>query len=273
MNFHLIPERIRIIWAIAKKDLKIAFRFPKNFLASQLIQPLKLFIIFGLVYQSFYVATGKSTIGQWRRMDYLPILLLGSIFYTSATYAFYRFRWAFYNEKYWKTIQALLIAPVSKLDFLIGSSIALVLELSVPVSCYVLLFCKYHPVSFPMLLFVLGILYLMILGILGISLMQGAFAISNENYLFVFDYFYAGLVFISCFFYSISAIPTQFQWLIQLNPVYHAVEIARTIVFHHLSQAKITFSMIYLSTFAVLMPVLGALFFRRMVRELGVRGF
>ncbi|GEM_PF-1243112 len=273
MSLVSIQERIRIIWAIAKKDLKLSFRFPKNFLASQLIQPLKLFIIFGLIYQSFYVATGKATIGQWRRMDYLPILLLGTIFYSCATYAFYRFRWGFYNEKYWKTIQAFLITPVSKLDFLIGSSIAIVVELSAPVLCYLVLFYKYHPVSFPMLLFVLGILYLMILGTLGISLMQGAFVISNENYLFVFDYAYAGLIFASCFFYSISAIPGSLRFLVELNPVYHAIDLARVVVFHHLHRSQIAFSISYLITFAVLMPVLGALFFRKIVREMGVRGF
>lgn len=266
-------ERIRVIWAIAKKDLKIAFRFPKNFIASRLIEPLRLFVLFGLVYQSFFVLTNSNNFGNWTRTNYIPTLLLGAIFYSSFGYSYNRFRSVFLNEKYWKTIQIFLIAPVSKLDFLIASTMAVAIELSIPTVCYLGFFQLIYPLPLPSLIAILASLYLMIFGVLGLSLMQGAFSISNENYLFIFDYFYAGLVLFSCFYYADGAIPEVVRFLTKINPVYHAVELARGAVFHHLSSGQMLISASYLTLFAIAMPFLGAVFFRKVVHELGVRGF
>jgi len=262
-----------VIWSITKKDLKISFRFPKNFIAKRLIEPLRLFILMGLVYQSFFVLTGNQTVGNWSRANYVPTLLIGAIFYSGFNYASGRFRTIFLNDKYWRTIQIFLTAPVSKIDYLIGSSLALVIELLIPVLLYLgALHILYH-VSLLDLLLVLAVLYVMLFGVLGFSLMQGAFVISNENYLFIFDYFLAAWMLLSCFYYSNLALPVRLQFLIKINPVYHAVEIARTAVLHHLSPGQMLSSALYLLTFSIVAPFLGAAFFRKMVREMGIRGF
>ncbi|MBI4395374.1 MAG: ABC transporter permease [Candidatus Omnitrophica bacterium] len=273
MIHFLSINRLRIIWAIAKKDLKIAFRFPKNFIASRLIEPIRLFIVFGLVYQSFFSLTASETFGSWSKENYIPTLLLGGIFYSSFAYAYSRFRLSFLSEKYWQTIQIFLTAPVSKADFLVGSALAVAIELSIPTSCYLALFQFIYPVSPVSLFLILMTLYLMLLGTLGFSLMQGAFAISNQNYLFIFDYIYAGWSLFSCFYYTSAAIPEALRFLTTINPVYHAMEIARAMVFHHLSCVQILISMAYVLFFAMVVPFLGAAFFRKVVRELGVRGF
>lgn len=266
-------ERLKIIWAITRKDLKIAFRFPKNFVGLRMIEPLRLFVLLGLVYQSFFVVTNSEALGNWSRTNYVPTLLLGAIFYSSFSYAYFRFRGSFLNEKYWKTIQIFLTAPVSKLDFLIGSTLAMAIELSIPTLCYLVLFWILYPVGLIPLLLMLGCLYLMLFGVLGVSLMQGAFAISNENYLFLFDYFYAGWALFSCFYYTSGALPEFLRFLAEINPVYHAVEIARWFVFHHLSPAQILVSIVYLVVFSTAMPLIGAAFFRKVVREAGINGF
>ena len=268
-----LRDRIGVIWAITRKDLKIAFRFPKNFIATQLISPLRLFVMFGLVYQTFFVATSNQNVGLWKRDNYVAVLILGAIFYTCANQAFYRFKQSFLNEKYWRTIQIFLTVPISKLDFLLASSCALILELAATVLFYLILFAAYHPVSPLNLIPVVTALYLMIFGLLGISLMHGSFAISNENYLFLFDYSFAGLIFFSCFYYDAGAIPQILRPLVFISPLYHAVELARSTVLHHLSEARILGSYAYLFAFASLAPFAGALFFRKLVRELGVRGF
>lgn len=273
MNYALLKRRCEVIWAITKKDLKIAFRFPKNFIAVRLIEPLRLFIFLGLVYQSFFVLTNNQSIGDWTRGNYVPTLLVGAIFYSGFNYAYYRFRGLFLNDKYWKTIQIFLIAPVSKVDFLIGSSIALVIELSIPIVCYLGILHLFYQVPLLHLLPVLVVLIVMLFGVLGFGLMQGAFAISNENYLFIFDYLFAAWALISCFYYSESALPVNLQFLPKINPIYHAVEIGRSMVLHHLSPQQILNSAFYLLLFSITAPFLGALFFRKVVRELGVRGF
>lgn len=266
-------DRLQVIWAIACRDLKIAFRFPKNFIAIRLIEPLRLFILLGLIYQSFFVMTNSKSFGHWSRTNYVPTLLLGAIFYSSFNYAYYRFRGNFLNEKYWKTIQIFLTAPVSKVDFLIASTLALAIELSIPTLCYFMMFCFLHPLNVLSLVLILGVLYLMLFGVLGISLMQGAFAISNENYLFIFDYFYAAWALVSCFYYTAEALPHAFRFLTQINPVYHAVELARWFVFHHLSLNQAAASFVYLFLFACITPLVGAYFFRKIVHAIGVKGF
>ncbi|MBI4373193.1 MAG: ABC transporter permease [Candidatus Omnitrophica bacterium] len=270
---HWLPERLKIIWAITRKDLKIAFRFPKNFVGLRMIEPLRLFILLGLVYQSFFVMTNSHELGNWSRANYVPTLLLGAIFYSSFGYAYFRFRGSFLNEKYWKTIQIFLTAPVSKLDFLIASTLAMAVELSLPTLIYMALFWILYPIGFIPLVLMLGCLYLMLFGVLGVSLMQGAFAISNENYLFLFDYFYVGWALFSCFYYTESALPEFLRFLAQINPVYHAMEIARYFVFHHLSLGQILASVAYLFVFSTFTPLIGAAFFRKVVREVGINGF
>jgi len=265
--------RIRSIWAITKKDLRIAFRFPKNFVATQLITPLRQFVLFLLIYQSFFIVTQNQPLGYWSRSNYIPSLLLSSIFNTSFQYAYYRFRSHFIREKYWKTIQLFLTAPLSKLDFLIGSIFALAIELSISIICYLALFQLLHPVSFLSFLLISGSLFLMLFGVLGVGLMQGAISISNENYLFVFDYLYAGWFFFSCFYYADSALPAAFRFLVKVNPIYHAIEIARGTIFHHLSSGQTLGSLAYLLFFSSTVPFLGAFFFRKVVSKLGVRGF
>ena len=273
MNFPRLRRNFEIIWGITQKDLKIIFRFPKNAVASRLIEPLRLFILLGLVYQSFFVMTENQTIGNWSRSNYVPALLLGAIFYTGFNQAYTRFRVLFTLEKYWRTIQVFLTAPVSKLQFLIGSSLALFIELSIPIVVYFLiLICAYH-VSLLALIPVLVVLYLMIFGLLGFSLMQGAFAVSNENYLFAFDYLFAVWAVLSCFYYSEGALPSVVRRLVFINPVYHAVELARSAIFHHLSASQMLTGTIFVLLFSILSPFLGALFFRKIVRETGVRGF
>lgn len=273
MTKTILARRLEVIRAVMKKDLKIAFRFPKNFVASRLIEPLRLFILLGLVYQSFFVLTGNQTVGNWQRANYVPTLLLGAIFYSGFSYAYGRFRSSFIAEKYWRTVQIFLTSPVSKVDFLIGSSLALIVELSIPVFFYFAILHFIYHIAFTPLVITLVVLYVMLFGVLGFSLMQGAFAISNENYLFLFDYFFAGWTLLSCFYYSNSALPAPLRFLAGINPIYHAVEIARSTVLHHLSLQQLLKSAFYLTFSAVTMPFLGAVFFRKVVREVGVRGF
>jgi len=273
MSASLLRQRFEIIWAITRKDLKIAFRYPKNFVAIRLIEPLRIFILLGLVYQSFFVFTENLSIGHWSRGNYVPTLLLGAIFYSGFSYAYYRFRTSFLNEKYWRTIQIFLTTPVSKLSFLMGTSIAMVIELLIPISFYLAVLHLLYHIPFFSLLSILAVFYLMLFGLLGFSLMQGAFVISNENYLFIFDYIFAGWTLASCFYYSVGAIPAVFRFVAFLNPIYHAVEASRAAVFHHLSYHQIVISVGYLLFFSIVAPFVGALFFRKVVRELGVRGF
>ncbi len=268
-----MKARLRVIIAMIKKELKISFRFPKNFIASQIMNPLRLLISFWLVYQSFFVVTNNQSIGIWNRMNYVPTLLIGTIFHTSSINAFNRFRGQFLNEKYWGTIQLLLTSPVSKADFLFASSMALVVEIAIPLAIYLFLLHAYQALTLSTLLLVLITLYLMVFGMLGLSLIQGAFAISNENYLFIFDYVLAGIVCFSCFYYSASAVPEALRFFVKINPIYHAVEIARGSVLQHASFGQNLFSLLYLLAFAIFTPYGGAIFFRKVVRELGIRGF
>lgn len=268
-----LKRRLAVICAITKKDLKIAFRFPKNFIAMRLIEPLRLFIFLGLVYKSFFVLTDNQAIGNWNRGNYVPTLLIGAIFYSGFNYTYGRFRSSFLNDKYWKTIQIFLTSPISKVDFLIGSTLALIVELLIPVLSYMAVLHILYHIPIPYLLTALVSLYVMLFGVLGFSLLQGAFAISNENYLFIFDYFFAGWALFSCFYYSDSALPMGLQFLTRVNPIYHAVEIARASILHHLSSAQILNSALFLLCFSILAPFIGAAFFRRVVREMGVRGF
>ncbi len=266
-------SRLRVIYAIVRKELKISFRFPKNFIATQVMNPLRLLVSFWLVYKSFFVITNNESIGTWSRVNYVAVLLIGTIFYTSCASAFYRYRQHFINEKYWGTIQILLTAPVSKFDFLTASSLAIAAEMAIPSVLYISLLIFSYGFSLATFGVIFIVLYFMIFAVLGLGLIQGAVAIANENYLFIFDYLFAGMICFSCFYYSDSAIPAIFRPLVHINPIFHAVEIARNQIFHHLDGLEVLKKILYLAAFALFAPLAGAIVFRKVVREVGVRGF
>jgi len=109
-------------------------------------------------------------------------------------------------------------------------------------------------------------------GVLGFSFVQGAFTLSNENFLFVFNYIFWGWSFFSCFFYPVEALPNMLQPIVQLNPVYHALFIIRGLWMHG-QVAGLAVHAAYVLSFAVVSPIISSIIFNKMIDKYGISGY
>jgi len=110
----------------------------------------------------------------------------------------------------------------------------------------------------------------------GVGLFLGAFAISNENYLYIFD-FGARLIFwLSCVTYPFQIFPTLVQNIINLNPIYYLIDIIRfTWIENNIIISATTHPMhIYIFAIClVIFPIICVYMFNIIYKKLGISGY
>jgi ABC-type polysaccharide/polyol phosphate export permease len=259
------------IFAIAKKELKLNLRFKYNYFLNELSKPLKIVVLFLIVYAGFFIS-GANNVGGVTKENYVSFLLLGSLVSSVLLLGFDTFNQKFMQEKFWKTIQAVLIAPLNKIKLILGVGISELLIQGIIVSIFLIITIIVLPVSFVNLLIVLLILLLIFLGVLGFSLIYGAFSLSNENFLFLFRYFVLGWAFLSCFYYPVEILPSFIKPFVLINPVYHGLFIIRNLWINGFVNNFLMHFIIVLA-FAVVVPIIAVYLFNKIIKKLGIQGY
>jgi len=260
---------IRQSLAIAKKEVILDLRFKWNFFFSYMLMPVKWFLLFILIYFGFYTF-GAGNLG-WVSIDnYLTFLLFGTLFHFIVITSLRVYAQKFKQEKFWQTIQGILIAPLGNFSLVIGIALSGLLYLF-----FILLFtfiAAYiiNQVSIGIFLFTLVVVLISYLSLQGIGLIYASFTLTNENFMFLFVYLELLITTLSCFYYPIDVIPRALRPIIYLNPVYHANLIVKKL---WITGTYNIWSFIFLIIFAILSLILGMIIFKRMLRKLGVRGY
>lgn len=257
--------------AIAKKEIKLSLRFKYDYFFSTLITPIKFLIFFAIVYAGFF-ATGATGIGGIEKENYFLFLLFGSLIHSIMSSGFFLFQGNFLSEKYWKTIQALLIAPVKKINLIVGTGLSELFKNSIIISVLFIIAFILMRISFLNLLIVFVTLLLLMLGIIGFGLIPGTFALSNENFLFLFKYFLWAWGFLSCFYYPIEALPSIIKPLVLLNPVYHGLYIIRELWING-SVNNFFLHFLIVLNFAIIMPLISIIIFNKVIKKYGISGY
>ena len=259
------------IFAIAEKELKLSLRFKYGYILKELINPLKFLIFFGLLYSSFFTI-GAKNLGGVTKENFISFLLIGALIYGFFSSAFNTVSYRFTLEKFWQTIQALLIAPLNMLRVLIGITISEMVRVSVVFLIFLLIINLLSPIKILYLLIGIVIIFLILIGTLGVAFIGGAFALSNENFIPLFTYFIWGWTFFSCFYYPITVIPSMIRPLAYINPVYHGVTLIRELWVSGSSDFFVLrFSFVLL--FAVITPLIGVLIFNKIIKKVGITGY
>jgi len=259
------------IFAIAKKETKLNLRFKYNFFANALITPMKFLIFFTVVYSGFYMS-GAESIGEVTRQNYISFLLLGSLVYSFFSSGYNAFCTKFIQEKYWRTIDALLISPLNRIKLIIGVGFSELFRQVVIAPIFFIVGFLILPISFLNLLVILSIILMIFLGVIGFGLIYGVFALSNENLLFLFNYFFWIWAFLSCFYYPISALPRFLHSLVLFNPVYHGLYIIRELWING-SVNNFLFHFMIVLAFALIVPLVAVFLFNKIIKKIGVTGY
>jgi len=268
--------------AIAEKELKLNLRYKWGFFISNFLNPLVRAVPFLLVYYGVFAAAGSSfSVGEVTDATFVVFLLLGilvDVFLHSGLTAFSD---KFMREKFWETINAFLVAPTHKLALVLGFGISESIAILPTLLFFLLVVFLWHPVSPVVMLFTLVVLVGAFMIALGVGLLFGSAALFNENFIPIFGYMRIIWVFFSCFYYSIEVLKfsvagfiIDLRLLAELNPIYQAVAIIRSVWFYGFdSVLNMLPQFVYFAAFVIVVPLVSVFIFRKLFRYFDIEGY
>ena len=260
------------IFTIAEKNVKIQLRFKFNLIYSVLNPFLPIVMSFFVLLRFFIM---DITFGLWDDTNYLVFL------YTAFNIELLRrviqnFPDDFRQEKYWKTLSALMIAPFNKLHLLFGIFFSHLIIIAIPFVVFFVLTYLIAPISLISIIFIVFIFLLIDLIFSGIGLFLAVFAISEENYWRIFSIGLQLVFYASCVIYPFEVFPLEIQSIIRLNPFYYIFDILRITWLENNILFTITsnpFQFILLIGTAIIVPLIAIYVFNKVYDKFGIVGY
>ncbi len=261
-------------FAIAEKNLQTQIRF-KYYMIWKWVLPLITLLMPIIILDKFFELTTNQSFGPWTQENFMIFLFIGYDIMIMQSMIDYIPK-SLLREKYWKTLPALMTAPFNRFYLLFGYIISEFLGILIPFAGFFIVMLIFFPLSLPTLIIVI----LMFLGVgivfSGIGLFLGVFAISNENFLYLFNVIIRFLFWFSCVTYPFQLFPKVVQNIINLNPIYYLIDIIRftwiennfiiTIYSHPMHIFIFTISI-------VVFPIICVYVFNLVYKKLGISGY
>jgi ABC-type polysaccharide/polyol phosphate export permease len=260
------------ILAIAEKDTVMLFRFKYGVMLSYFTPIISILIpifVFGKIFEF------TSDFGPWTEENYIVfvftgycILLLRRMMETIPG----KLR----EEKFWKTLPALIIAPFNRYYLLFGYFISEFIMFLIPFVIFLVILMVLFPISFVTLIFIFFTYLAIAIVFTGIGLVLGIFAISNENIWGFLKFAVGIIIWASCITYPFQLFPEFVQSFINLNPIYYIIDLIR--LFWIENNIIITFSAHISHVFILLIsslifPIFGVYIFNVIYKKLGISGY
>ena len=262
--------------ALVERQLLFETRFKFSFiqnLITPFLQMLVIFFIFGVI----YAVDDQYVFGYWTSSNFTLFLLIGfSIQYINPLID--KFQRGLQNEKYWKTLQALLIAPLNRFVIIFGIAFAHLIVYSLPIVFIMVLAFIVSPIPIYIFFLVLLVYFSIILTFGAIGLLLGAFVISNENVSSTASLFMKILFWLSCVTYPLFIFPEFVRFFILLNPLYYFFDLLRLTwllgVDPEFALSFITPThLIVVISFTVLTPIICTYLFDKTFKKYGIKGY
>ncbi len=265
-----IATVLRQGFAFGEKDLKLSFRFKVYFFVNVFSGPLINIGLFGTVFLGFLGASGNTTYSGVSGSNFVSFVILGALASTIFNQTSNMFPTKFQGEKYWQTISGLLASPLSPWALVIGAGISQLVNLSVVIIFFVTLAYIFFPAS---LIAVIGSLYFLALlyaTVAGLSLINGAIFLVNENATPIINYILLGTGYLSCFFFPLSFVPSILRPFAMINPIYFSVYSMRAL---WIGQPLNIYYLILAPVIAILSVSISTFVFTRIWRNLDTTGY
>lgn len=203
------------LWTMIRREIQRLARVPIQAVVAPLISALLFIFIFG-----FVVGGRISSIGGYR---YLEFVLPGVVMMNIVNAAFLQATSQIYFQRFQKSIEEILVAPLSYVEMIAGT-ISIVILRSVFTAIGIMLigvaFGAVHMHSVPEFLFWV-ILVSMIFGFLGIIVALWAKTFEQLNVLVVF--FIQPLSMVGGVFNTVAMLPPWLRWLAYGNPFFYFI--------------------------------------------------
>ena len=200
---------------ILQTEIKRIFRVWRQILVPPAITSILYFVIFGHVI--------GQRIGDIHNHQYVAFIAPGLIMMQMITSAYSASVFIFYFAKFQKSIEEILVSPMSNMLILVSyMSVGMMRGLLVGaiVAIIAAIFAGVHLHSWFMFVFV-SITSTAIFSLLG--LVNGVYAKSFDDIAVIPNFVITPLTYFGGVFYAISMLPSIFQTLSFLNPIYYVI--------------------------------------------------
>jgi len=267
-----IKNQFSQIIALTERNLKLNLRFKYKVIIS-FITPLIMIAMPIIILGRFFAF--NTEFGPWNANNFL--------IFQFAAYQIYlirnlinEFPAQLLREKYWKTIPALIIAPLNRFNILIGIFFSHMILISPPIILFFILSYIAYPISFITLIFVVIILFCIALIFSSMGLSLGVFAISNENIWRIIAFGINIVFWFSCVTYPFELFPNIIQQFINLNPLYYIFDILRVVWIEDniiLSIISHPLNFLIFMSSIVILPFISVYVFNITYKKFGVVGY
>ncbi|MFX0132287.1 MAG: ABC transporter permease [Candidatus Hodarchaeota archaeon] len=271
-SFSFYKSNASRVFTLVEKNLKLQIRFKSNFIYS-IISPIftifLAFIVLGKIFES------TTRLGRWNAANFYVFLLIAFKIELLRN-IIHKFPNDFVMEKYWKTLSALMIAPINKIHFLLAFFFTHIIVIAIPFAILFILTYLIWPISFFTVIAIIFIYLLIDLIFSGIGLFLGVFAISEENYWRILDIGVTFVFVLSCITYPLELFPDYLQSIIRLNPLFYIFDIVRLTwldnnILVTMSNIPLHFSILIIS--AISIPIIAIYIFRVVYNKFGIIGY
>ena len=271
-----IKKGLRQVSALVEKNLYLATRFKTAFLLrflNPIIQVLMPLIIFGTIFS----ISEDYNFGYWRSDNYILFMMLAFCI-QFLRQIIDRFFQMLLQEKFWKTLQSFLVAPLNMFTYLVGLLVSELILISIPFIVFLLLAWILFPIPLINVLLVLLLFFSISLIFGSIGLLISVFAITNESIGRISQLLLTFLFWLSCYSYPLQIFPISIQYFILLNPLYYIFDLIRlswymAIDFEtaliYITPAHIT--IIILLT--LMTPIIAIYLFNKLYKKYGISGY
>jgi len=272
MKIEGFKDNLIQIVAITEKDLQLAFRYKYNIIFGY-ITPIISILIPLIILDQFF--SYNLYFGNWTRETlYIYQFIAYNIFLLRRIIE--QFPGHLFEEKFWKTLPALIIAPFNRINLLMGIFITNIILISIPFIIIIIISYILYPVSFLTIFITIIIYFLIALIFSGIGLILGIFAISNENILTFLSFSLALIFWASCITFPFEIFPSFIQFFINFNPLYYIFDLLRIIwiennVFYTFMVHKYHFLILFCCSF--IFPFIGIYTFNYIFKKYGIVGY
>lgn len=259
-------------FAIAEKNVRTQIRFKFN-LFFRWGFPLITILMPIILLNKFFEFS--ASIGQWTSQNYIIFLFIGYNIMIMQNMINYIPK-SLLREKYWKTLPVLMTAPFNRFYLLFGYIISEFIGILIPFTSFFIVMLIFFPIS--ILSIIVIILMFFCIGIVfsGLGLFLGAFSISNENFLFIFNIVIRFVFWLSCVTYPFQLFPKEVQNIINLNPIYYLIDTIRLTWLENNIFFTIASHPIHIAIFAtslIVFPIICVYVFNLIYKKLGITGY
>ncbi len=260
------------IFALVEKNLRLSLRFKFSVIISFLLPIISIAMPLIILGKFF---TLNTEFGPWNESNYMVFqfiayqILLMKVLINE-------FPAQFLREKYWKTIPAIIIAPLNQYNLLLGIFFSHMILISIPFIIFFVLCWIVYPISFLTIISIIVLLFFIALIFSSIGLIIGAFAISNENIWKILSFGISMVFWLSCLTYPFEIFPNIIQQIINLNPLYYIFDILRTTWIENnilLSISYHPFNFLILFLTVLIFPIISVYIFKMIYKKFGIVGY